>query len=451
MKTKATTTSAAMLMGMCLMGSAARATTFNVRAKNSPCSLKNAVNAVNHRGKAISGCGTADGDSDTINLERGGTYPVTELVISSPVIIQSWDFGTHAGSRTLATILQAGKPTNFDTAMIQINNGDPALASSTLWFRDIDFKGTGTTNPAAGIAAHGNDTGDTLIISRCWIEQFGYEGISDQSVSLLMTDSAVDGNGLAASSALFGASGITLESTGPTAFTHLTLKNVSVTNNIGGGVFLELGAGSTSGIVNSTIASNHGGPGIRTGGTHSHFSLLIAGSTVFHNTADLIGQNCQGDPSNAGGVLNVNEDDATIALSQSVVSGNLGVCGTSLDFVGVLASMTNSLLEDIFNCINIFIPLAPGDADHNYPIPQTTFIGTNVFHTPSGLDTHLTDNGGVSGARHPFSNKPLPGSAAVDVAASADPILSGMDQGHRPRGVGGTSGARFDLGAVELQ
>jgi hypothetical protein len=382
------------------------------------CSLTQAVQAINTR-KAVGACAAGGGSfssPDIIKLQAGGTYPIAgTLTISTSVNIQS------TAANTMAILSQTAAPPSFLGGMIEIST---ASSAANVTFQDIDLRGM-NSGYTRGIHGQGNNTTGILTLTRSWVENFDILGIYLTGISLTATDSAIDSNG--SNTEEYGEAALYMGPTG-SASVKLSLNHSSVTNNMVGGIRLDLPS-SVSTIKNSTISDNWGGDALDVLGPN--MELDIFGSTIVLNHSDYL--NMPGSGYTYGGVEVEPNVGNIVTIDQTEIDYNNGPSGSEQEYSGILNSMKNSFLG------------ASDDAT------ILKYLGVNITDDDSLIDTVLMDMGG-HGQRHPKTHKPLHGSQLIDFTGTPDSSVGTQDQGYRNRCYDFVAGGnKCDVGAVELQ
>jgi hypothetical protein len=408
------------------------------------CGLEEAVLAL-HDQKSEYGCdwsGTI-GLNDTIVIPNSGTFEVTtSLRISSAVTIMS------SAPGTLATIQGIDGTDLFGV--------DPVVPVS-ITFQDLHLVGAGqgllTQSSGLSISGATADPGGTINVTRCWIEGFSNGAIVASDVNLNVTDSTLDSN---SNDYGDGGGGIFYGTNGDAGsqVDFLTITNSSITHNHstkGGGIQIQ--SNSISRIINSTISDNvtdggHGG-GIsfaNNAGPLANGVLRIVGSTIAFNGSTMF--EGAGIAAGANQALFPENVKNQIYLTGSVIANNcLGeksldgrfACLSPNDVAGEIYELQDSLLGST-SASTIVGPDRGG-----WGRDGVTFVDVDA-----GLDSELTDQGGVGG-HHPKVHMLKPDSIAVD-ATDGLKTLNAFDQTHRLRGFDQMphSGPKvFDLGAAE--
>jgi hypothetical protein len=415
----------------------------NDHASDGHCGLEEAVLALDDQ-KSEYGCQWSGsmGLDDTILIPNSGTFSVTTtLEVSRAVTIRSPTPGT------LATIQGADGNDLFGVA--------PMIPVS-ITFQDLHLigAGQGLETQASGISISGEtpDAGATINVTRCWIEHFSNGAIVATDVNLNVTDTTLDGN---SNDYGDGGGGIFYDTNGDaeSQVDFLTIANSSITHNHstkGGGIQIQ--SSSISRITNSTISDNltdggHGG-GIsfaNNAGPLADGILRITGSTIaFNGSTTFQGA---GIAVGANQVLFPDNVDNQIYLAGSIVANNCladmnpdasFTCLSPSDVAGEIYQLQDSLLGSS-EFSTIIGPDRGGQGQDGI-----TFIDVDA-----GLDTELTDQGGLGG-HHPQVHMLNADSLAVD-ATDVLGTLNAVDQTHQPRGFDRRSSGRtiFDLGAVE--
>jgi hypothetical protein len=468
-KASRTILAAALVVATLLVADAARAgtltvntTTGGIHQTDGKCGFEEAIQAFEAR-VSQNGCnwsGTV-GSNDTIVITTSAsTYNVTtELHLDRPVTIKS------SQANTLVNI----KQTVAGTTLFSIVSPQNYIYT----FQDLHLIGPGkTTTPAeatgiAGTAA--GVVGGAINVTQCFIENFTESAIWVTDMTLTVKDSTLDNN----SNTIEGGGGIFYEDENPSTnrTDFLIVEESSITHNFSnagaGGIHLQ--SKSLLKILNSTISDNvtsgGNGGGISLGNNSGDIkgaSLEIIGSTIAFN----------GTTSNPGGGISQKDNDPIltndVVLSGSIVANNCfatvssnesftcktGASATT-DYSGAIGLLSDAMLGNTTGVSNLTWVLQNDD-------------GVVLVNVASGLDSALSDQGGVGG-HHPqvhkllFSNGGVK-SLAIDATNgfnfddfdSEGRFSEGLDQTHHARGFdhlpnspGVPADLVVDLGAVE--
>jgi CSLREA domain-containing protein len=363
---------------------------------NGNCTLREAIIAAN-TDAAVDACAPGSG-SDVIQLSAG-TY-----ALSVPGTLE--DAGATGDLDITAELRIVGAPEGSTVNANGIDRVFHVLATSAV-FDLLTIAGGDApgTDDGGGILVDDNSTAavnDSTVRNNSAGSGGGIEADENATAnvtrSLLVNNSTTSDDGAGIDADTDGAS-ISVDSStvsGNTAFQQ------------GGGVNVEDGGDGS--VVNSTISGNTAigdpndgfGGGVRLFGGTGTSTLTVASSTISENTADV-----------GGGMYH--EDDGTLNVKGTIVSGNIAPTGPDCGGPNPTTSLGHNLFQDLTGC---------------------TFAGTGTDNT--GVNPQLgplADNGGPT-QTHALNA----GSPAIDAGPSDAPPV---DQRGAPRN-------QPDIGAYEL-
>jgi hypothetical protein len=385
-------------------------------ANFSPTSTAELIAAINDANGNIS--------DDVIHLSPGQTYTLTSAYGTAGLPDITSDI-TIIGNG--ATITRDPNASAFRIAYVA-SSGALTLENVTISNGNVTINNNGSPDHAGGIFNEGGDL--TVVDSRFTGNHADGVGgaIFTANGNLTVRNSVFSGN-------TAGSGGAAIDGLA----SLMRVEASTITDNhavtAGGGIYVSAGslqltdstlAGNTAGsfgggaittyagtviATNSTISGNTAGRGggIRTFGG----SLSLSNVTISDNTATIQG----------GGIYN---EDATMALDNSIVAANSAPSGVDLWFVNAIPTGSYNLIGDGSTAL-AFVNGVNGNQVGSAADPLDPYLGP------------LADNGGST-----LTMMPQIGSPAID--AANDTIAPASDQ----RGFARPFGPDSDIGAVEF-
>ncbi len=395
---------------LALLGAPQPAHAATIAVDGATCTLFDAIRAAN-TDTAAGGCPAGSGP-DTLNITANISLTGSVPAITSAVTIEGNGRTISRASGTFG-ILQVW------------SGGDLTLNSATIT--------GGSAYAGGGIYV---DRGRVVVTNSTLSGNSAFTGggIYARSATVTVTNSTLSGN-----SARIGG-GIYAKDVSKVTVTNSTLSGNSAVGD-GGGIWARYG---TLAVSNSTLSGNTaGGAGGAGGGIRAYKgTVAVTNSTLSGNSATAYGGGIYARPS------------CTVALSRSLVSGN--IAGTGNEVFNISSTITaanfNLFGHDGETEAQAFSGFAPGATD----IAATSTDTSPATHAPTALgsilDTTLANNGAQP---HPDTHALVSGSPAIDKATNASCTAAptnNVDERGGVRNVDGNASAssnECDIGAFE--
>jgi len=359
-----------------------------------------------------------------ITLTSGPIDITTDLTIAGP---GAATMAVSGANNTQVFVVEAGVGATISGITIEDGNAlSGCLAGCSSSGGGIENFGTLTVNDSV----LSDNNADNGCIVFCGAAGGGIENDG----SLTVDNSTVTGNGANGTCGGFcSGSGGGIVNNGTMTVINSTVSDNAANSGCGencgasGGGIQNNGTGK---VIDSTVSSNTAGLGCSFGcgssggGIDNAGMLTVINTTVADNSADI---GCDGNCVAEGGGI-ANESDGTLTLSNSTLSANSVSAGCGFGCSAMGGGFFNDGTANVGATIvansgttggNCFLAAPLNDLGYNLDDDGTCFSGpTDLFDTPSGLDTSgLQNNGG------PTDTIGLDaGSAAIDkVAASLCP------------------------------
>ena len=388
------------------------------------CTLRQAIESANT--DSVQGNCAAGSGADTITFASN----ITSVALTSGQLLINSSVTLNGGGQTITAAPNS-------RVMSIVNNANTV---STVNLSDLTLTGGNYGPPGAGLSigtpsgppvrpAHSTSAnaprpaanGPTVSLNRVTVSSNTSNvhagGVYISASTVDITQSTISGNSLAASGN-YAAGGIYITNGSDVTITDSTISGNSASGPdkyLAGGVYAW---SSQLTVINSTITGN-GAYGI---------DYLAGGASVAYGPAAIYNSTISGNTTStssnvaAGGILVGAENVASLALVNTILTGNTG---TQAD-MGVYAS-SNVIAQ--FNLLGTAL--------------QSTYSGNgNVFSDAPGLGA-LGNNGGPTLTMKPNTGSPALGAGSVAL------IPAGVTTDQRGTGFARVVNGSLDVGAVE--